>query len=77
MPGASPEIVVDEPVPEIAPGLITQLPVGNPLSNTLPVAEVQVVWVMVPMFGAEGVIGCVLIVMLVGDDEQPAELVTE
>jgi hypothetical protein len=57
VPAVSPEIVVVEPVPATAPGLITQLPVGKPLNNTLPVAEKHVVCVIVPMPGADGVKG--------------------
>ena len=43
--------------PAIPPGLIVQLPEGNPLRITLPVAVAQVGWVIVPTEGAEGVIG--------------------
>jgi hypothetical protein len=38
----SPTIVVLAPVPVTAPGLIVQLPAGNPLRTTLPVAKAQV-----------------------------------
>jgi hypothetical protein len=42
VPVARPEIVVLVPVPEIDPGLIVQLPAGNPLRTTLPVARAHV-----------------------------------
>ena len=42
------------PLPVIAPGLIVQLPAGRPFNTTLPVAVVQVGWVMVPTPGAAG-----------------------
>jgi len=38
VPVAKPDIVVLVPDPEIAPGLIVQLPAGNPVNKTLPVA---------------------------------------
>ena len=46
------------------PGLIVQLPEGNPLSTTLPVAAAQVGWVMLPIVGANGVAGTELITVL-------------
>jgi hypothetical protein len=60
VPAASPDTVVLTPVPVVvtAPGLRVnvQVPVdGKPLSITLPVATVQVGWVIVPTVGAEGV----------------------
>ena len=65
------------PLPAILPGLIVQLPDGRPLSTTLPVEEAQVVCVMVPTVGADGVTGCALITTLADAAEiQPAELVT-
>lgn len=42
VPGVSPEIVILEPVPAIAPGLTIQLPVGNPFNSTEPVATLHV-----------------------------------
>jgi hypothetical protein len=48
--------VVFTPVPAIAPGLIVQLPAGNPFSITLPVVVEQVGCVMRPTDGAEGVV---------------------
>ena len=65
------------PVPDIAPGLIVQLPAGNPLNSTLPVATRQVGWVMVPTIGAAGVAGCTLITTAVDAGEvHPEALVT-
>lgn len=66
------------PVPVILPGLIVQFPEGNPFSTTLPVAWVQVGCVMMPMIGAAGVTGWVLItISLDNEDVQPKSLVTE
>lgn len=45
------------PVPAIAPGLSVQFPAGNPFKTTLPLATVQVGWVIVPTVGADGVTG--------------------
>ena len=45
------------PVPAIAPGLIVQLPAGNPFKITLPVATEQVGWVIAPTTGDDGVAG--------------------
>ena len=41
-PAAKPDKVVLAPVPEIAPGLMVHVPVGNPLKITEPVAIKQV-----------------------------------
>jgi len=41
-PAAKPETVLLAPVPDIAPGLIVQVPAGKPLRSTLPVDEAQV-----------------------------------
>jgi len=61
----------------MAPGLIVQLPAGNPLRTTLPVATVQVGWVIVPTTGAEGVAGCAFITILAETPEvHPDEFVT-
>ena len=66
-----------DPVPEILPGLIVQVPAGKPFSTTLPVATAQVGWVMVPTVGAVGVVGCALMTTLAEAGEvQPAALVT-
>ncbi|CAM3695347.1 hypothetical protein FLGE108171_10920 [Flavobacterium gelidilacus] len=42
---------------------MVQLPDGNPLNTTLPVAVAQVGCVMVPTVGALGVAGCALTVL--------------
>ena len=47
--------VVDELLPEIAPGLITQLPAGKPLKTTDPVDTVQSGCVIAPKIGVAGV----------------------
>ena len=59
MSGAKPDIVVLIPVPVVvtAPGLRVNVHVpveGSPLNTTLPVATVQVGWVIVPTVGAAG-----------------------
>ena len=65
------------PLPVTDPGLIVQLPEGRPFNTTLPVADAQVVCVMVPTVGADGVTGCAFITTLADADEmQPNELVT-
>jgi hypothetical protein len=64
VPVANPDKVVLAPVPEMFPGLIVQVPVGNPFNTTLPVATEQVGCVIVPTMGAEGVTGCALITIL-------------
>ena len=62
--------------PEIAPGFIVHVPDGNPFRTTLPVETAQVGWVLVPITGAEGVIGCVFITTLAdGADRHPAAVV--
>lgn len=66
VPAASPEIVVDVPVPVevVPPGDFVRVHVpveGKPLSTTVPVASAQVGWVIVPTTGAVGVDGWVLI----------------
>jgi hypothetical protein len=70
LPAASPVIVVLAPVPDTAPGLIVQFPVGKLLSMTLPVAVAHVGCVIVPAVGAAGVRGWAFIVALVGADVQ-------
>ena len=56
---------------------MVQLPAGSPLRTTLPVATVQVGWVIVPTTGAEGVAGCAVMTTLAEADEvHPAALVT-
>jgi hypothetical protein len=50
---------------------------GSPLKAALPVAVVQVGWVMAPTTGADGVAGCALMIALSDEAEvQPAALVT-
>lgn len=64
-------------LPEIAPGLRVQLPAGNPVSITLPVATEQVGWVIVLNWGGDGITGCGFITTLTDDVEvQPEALVT-
>jgi len=76
-PAGNPDMVVVAVEPAIAPGLIVQLPDGKPLNTTLPVAVVQVGWVIVPTTGADGVAGCALMVALSDAAEvHPASLVT-
>ena len=70
-------MVVVAPDPVIAPGLIVQVPAGNPVNSIEPVAVAQVVCVTVPIPGADGVGGCALIVVFTEAAEvQPAALVT-
>lgn len=77
VPGARPVIVRLAPVLAIAPGLITQFPVGNPLRTTLPVETAQVGCVMVPTMGAVGVGGWVpIITSKDGSEIQPTPLLT-
>ena len=78
VPAVSPETVVFVPLPDIAPGLIVQVPTdGKPFNKTLPVGRAHVGWVIVPETGAGGVAGCVLMTTLADDNEiHPAALVT-
>jgi hypothetical protein len=77
VPATSPDMFVLEPVPLIAPGLTVQLPAGNPLSMTLPVAKAHVGCIIVPKVGAEGGPGIGLITTFAeAEEEQPAALVT-
>ena len=77
MPATKPEIVLLDPVPAIAPGLIVQFPAGKPFNTTLPVATSQLGWVIKPTIGFVGVTGCAFIAALVEDEEvHPDELVT-
>ena len=65
------------PVPDMAPGLIVQLPAGKPVNSTLPVGSAHVGCVIVPTAGAEGVAGCALITTFADAGEtHPAALVT-
>jgi hypothetical protein len=75
VPAASPDIIVLVPVPvvETPSGVLVNVHVpvaGNPFKITLPVATVQVGWVMVPITGAVGVTGCALTVTNVGTEIQ-------
>ena len=81
MPATNPLIVAEEvlPVVVILPGVLVsvQFPDGKPFSTTAPVEEAQVVWVMLPIASAGGVIGCELITTFPHDAEvQPAAFVT-
>ena len=77
VPAASPDIVILDPVPAMAPGLMVQFPVGKLLSSTLPVEMAQVVCVIIPIVGDVGEAGCVLITTFaVATEVQPTELVT-
>ena len=82
MPAASPEIVVLVPVPVVIvpPGVLVRVHVpvtGKPLSTTLPVATVQVGWVIAPGKGGVGIDGLALITTLADADEvHPDALVT-
>ena len=57
VPENSPDRVVLVVLPVIAPGLIVQLPAGNPLNTTLPVETEQVGCIIELISGAEGVTG--------------------
>jgi hypothetical protein len=54
VPEERPVTVLLVPDPEMEPGLIVQLPDGNPERTTLPVDTVQVGWAIVPIVGADG-----------------------
>ena len=73
-------VVVPVPVEITAPGVLVSVHVpvaGNPLITTLPVATAQVGWMIVPIAGAEGVAGCVLITTFADATEvHPVALVT-
>ena len=70
-------MVVLDPEPDTLPGLIVQLPVGNPLNTRLPVALPQVGCVIVPTTGTNGVTGCGRMVKLPEDDDtHPTAFVT-
>lgn len=81
VPAKSPETVrlVTFPFIVTPPGLRfnVQLPVGNPLSTTLPVESPHVGYVIVPTTGGVGVAGCGLITTFAdAGDVQFAALVT-
>ena len=70
-------MVVLKVEPPMAPGLMVQLPAGNPLNSTLPVDTAHVGWVIVPTRGADGVTGCALMTTLADAIEvHPAAFVT-
>jgi len=50
-------MVLLDPEPGIAPGLMIQLPEGSPFNTTLPVADEHVGCVITPTIGAAGVTG--------------------
>ena len=68
------------PILVTAPGVRVnvQVPVaGKSLKTTLAVAKLQLGWVIIPMVGAVGVAGCVLIsTLVVAMEEHPDELAT-
>ena len=66
VPVARPEMMKEGVDPAIAPGLIVQLPAGNPLNSTLPVVNAHVGWVISPTVGA---VGIGLTVTAVADDD--------
>jgi hypothetical protein len=78
---ASPYIVV-LPVPDVVvpSGFLVSVHVpvcGKPLNTTLPVATIQVGWVIVPTIGGDGVDGLVLMTILADAGEvHPEVLVT-
>ena len=77
VPDAKPDMVLLEPLPEIDPGFIVQIPVGRPFISTLPLADAQFGCVINPMPGADGVTGCELITTSADIPEiHPAAFVT-
>lgn len=67
-------LVVD---PAIPPGFIVQVPEGNPLNTTLPVASAHVGCVIAPTKGADGELGAAFIITLPdGEEVHPTALVT-
>jgi hypothetical protein len=82
VPGSRPDTVIDDPLPDVVtfPGLrvSTQIPEGGrEFNTTLPVARIQVGWVMFPITGADGVAGCAFITAFDdGAEVQPVEFVT-
>jgi hypothetical protein len=73
-------VVVPVPVLLTPLGFLVRVHVpvsGNPLRATVPVEVMHVGWVIVPITGAVGVAGCVLIVIPADEgDIHPAALVT-
>jgi hypothetical protein len=74
------DMLIPVPVLVVPPGVLVnvQEPVeGNPFRTAIPVARLQVGWVIVPTVGAVGVEGCKLITMLAdAGDMQLEALVT-
>ena len=75
LPAINPDSVVPAVDPVTAPGFIVQLPAGSPLRTTLPVAVVQVGWVITPTTGADGAPGAGLIVKAVAAETHPGSVV--
>jgi len=73
-------VLVPVPVVVVPPGVLVNVHVpveGKPFRTTLPVATVQVGWVIVPTIGAAGVAGCALMTTLPDAVEvHPEALVT-
>ena len=71
-------MVVEVPVPAIAPGLIVHTPVaGRPLNTTLPVGTAQEAgWVVVPTIGANMAGASFITTSVEGSDIHPAVVVT-
>ena len=73
-------VLVPVPLVVAPPGLLVRVHVpvdGRPLKATLPVPKLQVVWVIVPIVGAAGVTGWLLITTgAEAADKQPTSLVT-
>jgi hypothetical protein len=79
VPGLRFKIVTVVPVPDIAPGLIVQIPdAGRPFNTTDPVVAIQEEGcVIVPIIGAVGATGAGLITTVADSTEiHPASLVT-
>jgi hypothetical protein len=73
-------VLVPDPVVVTAPGVLVNVHVpdaGKPLNTTLPVATLQVGWVIVPTVGAVGVAGWAFITIFPDEGEvQPTASVT-
>ena len=79
VPGMRFAMVVVVPDPAIEPGLITHVPVaGRPFITTLPVVAIhEEGWVIVPIIGAVGATGGLLITTVADSTEiHPGSLVT-
>ncbi len=79
-PAVKPEIVPVVPVPvalpEGEPVTVQEPDAGKPLNATLPVAVEQVGWVIVPIVGVVGVVGCALTTALADATEVHVPLLT-